>query len=64
MENAGLEEEVADKDPEARSSTKGDGKGEFPYWYSLDPPIPHPHINNRGDPSKLDALTLVNGNIK
>jgi hypothetical protein len=49
-ENVGLEEEDADKDKdkEARSSTKGDGKGEFPHWYSPDPPIPHPHINNRG----------------
>src|SRR3954466_2184124 len=36
------------------SSTKRDGgKGENPEshpWYSPDPPIPHPHINNRGDP--------------
>jgi hypothetical protein len=58
VENAGLEEEVADKGPEARSSTKGDRKGEFPHWYSPDPSIPHPHINNRGDPSKLDALNF------
>jgi hypothetical protein len=60
VENAGLEEEDADKDKtnEARSSTKGDGKGEFPHWYSPGPPIPHPHINNRGDPPKLDALNF------
>jgi hypothetical protein len=60
VENEGLEKEVADKDkdPEARSSTKGDGKGEFPHWYSPDPPIPHPHIDNRGDPPKLDALNF------
>jgi hypothetical protein len=58
VENAGLEEEVADKEPEARSSTKGDGKGELPHWYSPNPPIPHPHINNRGDPPKLDALNF------
>jgi hypothetical protein len=50
VENEGLEEEVADKGIEAKSSTKGDGKGEFPHWYSLEPPIPHPHINNIGDP--------------
>jgi hypothetical protein len=58
VENEGLEEEVADKGTEAKSSTKGDGKGEFPHWYSPDPPIPHPHINNRGDPPKLDALNF------
>jgi hypothetical protein len=58
VENAGLEEEVANKEPEARSSTKGDGKGEFLHWNSPDPSIPHPHINNRGDPPKLDALNF------
>jgi hypothetical protein len=57
-ENVGLEEEDADKDKEARSSTKGDGKGEFPHWYSPNLPIPHPHINNRGYPPKLDALNF------
>jgi hypothetical protein len=58
VENERLEEEVADKGTEAKSSTKGDGKGEFPHWYSPDLPIPHPHINNRGDPPKLDALNF------
>jgi hypothetical protein len=57
-EDVGLEEEDADKDKEARSSTKGNGKGEFPHWYSPDPPVSHPHINNRGDPPKLDALNF------
>jgi hypothetical protein len=38
VENEGLEEEDADKGTEAKSSTKGDGKGEFPHWYSPDPP--------------------------
>jgi hypothetical protein len=56
VENEGLEEEVVDKGTEAKSSTKDDGKGEFPHLYSPDPPVPHPHINNRGDPPKLDAL--------
>jgi hypothetical protein len=56
VENEGLEVEVADKGTEAKSSTKGNGKGEFPHWYSPDPLIPHPHINNRGDPPKLDAI--------
>jgi hypothetical protein len=58
VENVELEEEVADKLQETRSSTKGDMKGEFPHWYSPDPPVPHPHINNRGDPPKLDALNF------
>jgi hypothetical protein len=48
-DDVGFEEEDADKDKEAKSSTKGDGIGEFPHWYSPDPPVPHPHINNRGD---------------
>lgn len=29
------------------------GKGDYrdvSHWYSPDPPIPHPHINHRGDP--------------
>jgi hypothetical protein len=53
----GLEEEDADKykDKEARSFTKGNRKGEFPHCNSPDLPIPHPHINNRGDPPKLEA---------
>jgi hypothetical protein len=32
-------------------------------WRSHDPPIPHPHINNRGDPPKLDVSDFVNGNL-
>jgi hypothetical protein len=56
VENEGLEEEVADKGTEAKSSTKGNRKGEFPHWYSPDPLIHHPHINNRGDPPNLDAI--------
>jgi hypothetical protein len=24
----------------------------------IPPPVPHPHINNRGDPPKLDALNF------
>jgi hypothetical protein len=58
VENVGLKEEDADKGTDAKSCTKGDGKGEFPHWYSPDPPVPHPHINNRGDPPKLDALNF------
>jgi hypothetical protein len=58
LENMGLEEEDAEKATDAKSCTKGDRKGEFPHWYSPNPPIPHPHINNRGDPPKLDALNF------
>ena len=38
-----------------------DGKSgyhEVPHWYSPDPPIPHPHINHRGDPPKIDATSF------
>jgi hypothetical protein len=49
VENVGVEEEDADKGTDAKSCPKGDGKGEFPHWYSPDPPVPHPHINHRGD---------------
>ena len=44
------------------TTKKGDGKEEHhavPGWYSPDPPIPHPHINNRGDPPKLAAHTFA-----
>ena len=37
-----------------------DGKEEFhevPHWYSPNPPIPHPHINHRGDPPKILATS-------
>jgi hypothetical protein len=30
----GVEVEDAERDKEARSSTKADGKSEFPHWYS------------------------------
>jgi hypothetical protein len=58
VENVELGEEGADKGTDAKSCTKGDRKGEFPHWYSPDPPVPHPHINNRVDPPKLDALNF------
>jgi hypothetical protein len=34
VENVGIDKEGADKGTDAKSSTKGDGKGEFPHWYS------------------------------
>jgi hypothetical protein len=58
VENVGVDEEGADKGTDAKSCTKGDGKDEFPHWYSPDPAVPHPHINHRGDPPKLDALNF------
>jgi len=47
-------EEKSEDNNSGSSSKKGNEKGEHhmvpPPWYSPDPPIPHPHINNRGDP--------------
>ena len=43
------------------SSKKGSGKedySEVSHLYSPDPPIPHPHINNRGDPPKLTTSSF------
>src|SRR4051812_45662804 len=43
------------------SSKKDSGKegyNEVSHVYSLDPPIPHPHIHNRGDPPKRFASTF------
>ena len=33
---------------------------EVPHFYSPNPPIPHPHINNRGDPSRLNPSCFTN----
>ena len=37
------------------STTKGDNQKKYNEtpWYSPDPPIPHPHINHRGDLPKM-----------
>ena len=57
------EEKVEDENTlESPSSKKKGGKedySEVPHWYSPDPPIPHPHINNRGDPPKLNASSFM-----
>src|SRR4051812_30701494 len=54
---------VGDDTDNTNPSTKKDnGKEEYhkvPSWYSPDPPIPHPHINNRGDPPKLVEHTFA-----
>ena len=46
------------------SPPKNDGgKEEYhgvPYKYSVDPPIPHPHINNRGDPPSFNPSCFSN----
>src|SRR5215216_3597830 len=51
---------VGDKLDNTNSSTRLDGgKGEHrDSWYSPDPPIPHPHVYNRGDPPKLEPPKL------
>jgi hypothetical protein len=60
----GYENEDNDKDKNkdkyANSSNKPNGKGGFHEvpWYSPDPPVLQPHINNRGGPPKLDALNF------
>src|SRR4051812_1128071 len=47
---------VGGKLDNVNSSARNDGgKGEHrDSWYSPDPPIPHPHVYNRGDPPKLE----------
>lgn len=66
-EELGVEDEDGDEDPikpKTSSSPKGKGGkpeyGKVPYTYSVDPPIPHPHINLRGDPPKLDTTMFAN----
>ena len=54
-------EVVGDDTSKSSSSKKDSGKdgyNEIPHVYSPDPPIPHPHIHNRGDPPKLSASTF------
>src|SRR3954470_17980958 len=56
------ENEVVGDDTSKSSSSKKDrgkdGYNEVSHVYSPDPPIPHPHIHNRGDPPKLSASTF------
>ena len=58
------EEKVGDETiSDSTSTKKKDGKEDYhevpPPWYSPDPPVPHPHINNRGDPPKLNASSFM-----
>jgi hypothetical protein len=49
-----------EKDKASSSSQGKDGKEEYhtvPPFYSPDPPIPHPHINNIGFPHKIDTCS-------
>ena len=52
-------EETKNESPKPPPPSKDkDGKDDYrdvPHWYSPDPPIPHPHINHRGDPPKIHA---------
>ena len=60
--NSEEEEKVGDTDTGSASTKKKVGKEEYhevPHAYSPNPPIPHPHINNRGDPPKLDASSFI-----
>ena len=55
------EDEVVGEKHNGSASKKGSGKedySEVPHLYSPDPPMPHPHINNRGDPPKLNASSF------
>src|SRR3954463_2499371 len=54
-------EVVGDDTSKSSSSKKDSGKDGYnkvSHVYSPDPPIPHPHIHNRGDPPKLSASTF------
>ena len=63
-----LEGEKGDKeDPNKNkppNASKGEGgEGDYsrvPFTYPVDPPIPHPHVNIRGDPPKLDTTMFAN----
>ena len=47
---------------ETNDSTKPNENKEYketPPWFSPNPPIPHPHINHRGDPPKLSDHTFA-----
>ena len=49
------EEKVGEVSINGSPTKIDDGKGghhAVPFVYSPDPPIPHPHINNRGDPPR------------
>ena len=49
-----------DKPNTSNSNTDGNPDyKEVPHWYSPNPPVPHPHINNRGDPPKLSEHTFI-----
>ena len=55
-------EVVGDGTRKSSASKKDSGKegyNEVPHVYSPGPPIPHPHIHNRGDPPKLSASTFT-----
>ncbi|MEO7173451.1 hypothetical protein, partial [Flavobacterium sp.] len=58
----GVDEDPTKIKPPNASKEEG-GEGEYsrvPFTYSVDPPIPHPHVNIRGDPPKLDTAMFAN----
>ena len=55
--------EGSSKDSLPKSDGGKEGYHEVPHWYSPDPPIHHPHINNRGDPPRLNASCFTNWRI-
>ena len=48
------------KDPRPKIDGGKAEHHEVPFVYSPDPPIPHPHINNRGDPPRLNPSCFSN----
>ena len=55
------EDPKKNQSPNASKETGGEGEyARVPFTYSVDPPIPHPHVNIRGDPPKLDTAMFAN----
>ena len=61
-ENEGSSPKPPPPPPKKDENGKDDYRN-VPHWYSPDPPIPHPHINHRGEPPKIDASSFLDGNI-
>ena len=59
---SGEGEQQTKEPPPKNDGGKGDHHN-VPFIYSLDPPIPHPHINNRGDPPRLIPSCFLIGNF-
>jgi hypothetical protein len=55
-----VEESDGTKESPTKSASGKEKYSEVPHIYSPDPPIPHPHINNRGDPPKFNPSCFSN----